>query len=221
MIHCDCGSLTPHQSQQFSRKDTMRFKTSAAAAAAAVLAIAPATATAAPDTDAAATATQHASVWAPHVADRALADAAAAVSRVDPGLYGQPDVTDKTITDTLRSARPALVEAANTYRDEHDLPPLGQSPALDEYAQARADMLARGSRAVAVPTRPVYESVTFVPDNPARVTPRMWQRSPLADFVLTNPRAGVGAVGISYAYLPLRGWGYIIVLHTAPAGTDF
>ena len=203
----------------------MRFITSAAAAAAAaaaaVLAAAPATATATTDTDAAATATQHATVRAPHAADRALADAAAAVSRVDPGLYGQPDVTDKTITDTLRSARPELVEAANTYRDERGLSPLVQAHALDEYAQARADMLARQSRAIAVPTRPVFESVTFVPDNPVRVTPRMWRRSPLDDFVLTNPRADVGAVGISYAYLPLRGWGYIVVLHTAPAGTDF
>lgn len=199
----------------------MRFITSAAAAAAAVLAAAPVTATAAPDTDAAATATQHASVWAPHVADRALADAAAAVSRVDPGLYGQPDVTDKTITDTLRSARPELIDAANTYRDERGLAPLGQAFGLDAYAQARADMLARQSRAVAVPTRPVYESVTFVPDNPTWRVPREWRRSPLADFVLTNPRADVGAVGISYAYLPLRGWGYIVVLHTAPAGTDF
>lgn len=202
----------------------MRFITSAAAAvaAAAVLAIAPATATATPDTEATAAATtKHAIVRAPHAADRALADAAAAVSRVDPGLYGQPDVTDKTITDTLRSARPELIDTANTYRDERGLAPLGQAHALDEYAQQRADMLARQSRAVAVPTRPVYESVTFVPDNPVRVTPRAWRRSPLADFVLTNPRADVGAVGISYAYLPLRGWGHIVVLHTAPAGTDF
>ena len=201
----------------------MRFKTSAAAAAAAaVLAVAPATATAgtpttAPTTDAAAAAVAR----APHAADAALADAAAAVTRVDPRLYGQPDVTDRAVANTILTARPALVESANKQRTDRGLDPLRQASGLDVYAQQRADMLARQSRAVAVTTRPVFESITFVPDNPARNTPRAWQHSPLANFVLTNPHADVGAIGISYAYLPLRGWGYIVVLHTAAGDTDF
>lgn len=158
---------------------------------------------------------------APHVVDGALADTARVVSRAMPAVHGQPPHSEREIMATMCAAQPVLVDAANDFRARYGLGPLRQVPALDEYAQARADMLAAQTRAVAVPTRPVYETIAFVPDNPTEQVPRMRERSPLAAYVLTAHKTGAVAVGISYTYLPLRGWGYIVVTHTAPAGTDF
>lgn len=61
----------------------------------------------------------------------------------------------------------------------------------------------------------------FVPDDPARTVPQLWRDEPLLAAALVAPKAEVGAIGISYGYVPLRGWGYVVVIHTAAYGTDF
>lgn len=160
-------------------------------------------------------------VYGPHVVDQTLADAASAAARTAPYLHGQPHDTDRTVADTIARATPALHTAADNYRVRRGLAPLVHAPALDDHAQRRADQLAAQSRALAVPTTPVWESVVFVPDDPARTVPAKWDTSAWAAYALTAPRAEVGGIGISYGHLPLRGWGYIVVVNTAPAGTDF
>lgn len=160
-------------------------------------------------------------VYGPHLADHALADAANTVARTAPYLHGQPRDTDRTVADTIARATPALHAAADDYRARRGLAPLAHAPALDAHAQRRADQLASQSRALAVPTTPVWESVVFVPDSPADTVPAKWDTAAWSAYALTAPGAEVGGIGISYGYLPLRGWGYIVVVHTAPAGTDF
>ena len=160
-------------------------------------------------------------VHGPHIADQALAYAAQEAARTAPAAHGQPRDTDRAVADTIARSRPALHDAANDYRARRGLPPLGYAPALDAHAQRRADQLAAQSRALAVLTAPVWESVAFVPDNPEATVPSAWDTSAWSSYVLTAPRAEAGGIGISYGYLPLRGWGYVVVVTTAPAGTDF
>lgn len=160
-------------------------------------------------------------VRGPHIADHALANAATAVTRTVPAEHGQPSATDRAVADTIAHAKPALRDSADDYRARRGLAPLGHAPALNEHAQDRADQLAAQSRALAVPTSPVWESIVFVPDNPADTVPAKWDTSAWSAYALTAPRAEVGGIGISHGHLPLRGWGYIVVVHTAPAGTDF
>lgn len=160
-------------------------------------------------------------VHGPHIADHALANAATAVTRTVPAEHGHPSATDRAVADTIAHVTPALRDAADDYRARRGLAPLAHAPALDDHAQRRADQLAAQSRALAVPITPVWESVVFVPDNPADTVPAKWDTSVWSAYALTAPRAEVGGIGISYGHLPLRGWGYIVVVHTAPAGTDF
>lgn len=160
-------------------------------------------------------------VYGPHLADHALADAANAVARAVPAAHGQPRDTDRAVADTITRATPALHAAADDYRARRGLAPLAHAPALDAHAQRRADQLASQSRALAVPTSPVWESVVFVPDNPADTVPSKWDTSAWSAYALVAPGADVVGIGISYGHLPLRGWGYLVVVHTAPAGTDF
>lgn len=160
-------------------------------------------------------------VRGPHIADHALANAATAVTRTVPAEHGQPRVTDRTVADTITHAKPALHASADDYRARRGLASLDNAPALDDHAQRRADQLAAQSRALAVPTSPVWESIVFVPDNPQDTVPAKWDTSAWSAYALTAPRAEVGGIGISYCHLPLRGWGYIVVVHTATAGTDF
>lgn len=160
-------------------------------------------------------------IYGPHIVDQALANVATAATRTVPAEHGQPRTTDRAVADTITRATPALRTAADDYRARRGLAPLAHAPALDAHAQRRADQLAAQSRALAVPTSPVWESIVFVPDNPADTVPAKWDTSAWAAYALTATRAEVGGIGISYGYLPLRGWGYIVVVHTAPAGTDF
>lgn len=160
-------------------------------------------------------------VHGPHIADQSLANTATAITHAAPYLHGQPRVTDRTVADTITHAKPALHASADDYRARRGLAPLDNAPALDAHAQRRADQLAAQSRALAVPTSPVWESILFVPGNPADTVPAKWDTSAWSAYALTAPRAEVGGIGISYGHLPLRGWGYIVVVHTATAGTDF
>lgn len=160
-------------------------------------------------------------VYGPHIADQSLARAAAAAGATVPSAHGQPRATDRAVAEAIARAKPALRTAADGYRVRRGIGPLHRSPALDEHAQRRADQLAAQSRALAVPTSPVWESIVFVPDNPQDTVPEKWDTSAWSSHALTAPRAEVGGIGISYGHLPLRGWGYTVVVHTAPAGTDF
>lgn len=182
--------------------------------AVAALALAAAT-TLAPHADASAI------VHGPHIVDQSLARAASSAAAVALNTHGQPRATDRDIADTIKRAKPALHTAADDYRGRRGMAPLSHASALDDHAQHRADQLAAQSRALAVPTAPVWESVVFVPDDPARTVPAKWDTSAWPSYALVAPRAEVGGIGISYGYLPLHGWGYIVVVHTAPAGTDF
>ena len=131
------------------RGNTMRQHIAAATATAVAIALAP---------------NASAIVRGPHIADHALANAATAVTRTVPAEYGQPSATDRAVADTIAHAKPALRGSADDYRARRGLAPLGHAPALDVHAQQRADQLAAQSRALAVPTSPVWESIVFVPD---------------------------------------------------------